>query len=42
MAIAAASRVEAADRLARMNERWSAEAAWSGLSLQFVPLEDLP
>jgi hypothetical protein len=41
-AIASGSPGEASDRLARANERWSAEASWGGLSFQFIPLEMLP
>jgi hypothetical protein len=40
--IHAASLDEARDRLARINERWSAEASWGGFSFQFLPLEALP
>ena len=42
LAIAAGSRDEASDRLARVNEEWSAEASWGGVSFRFVPLEALP
>jgi hypothetical protein len=42
LAIAAGSLDEARDRLARINEEWSAEASWGGLSFQFIPLEALP
>jgi hypothetical protein len=42
LTIAAGSVDEARDRLARINEAWSAEASWSGLFFEFVPLEALP
>jgi hypothetical protein len=32
----------AVERLSRINESWSAEAAWSGLTFQRVPLDALP
>jgi len=42
LALATGSPDEASDRLARLNEEWTAEASWGGLSFQFVPLEALP
>jgi hypothetical protein len=42
LAITAGAPGAASDRLARINEEWSAEASWGGLSFQFVPLEALP
>src|SRR5262249_54736019 len=39
LAIRSASIDEASDRLARINEAWTAEASWGGLSFQFIPLE---
>jgi hypothetical protein len=42
LTIAAGSLDAARDRLARINEEWSAEASWGGLSFQFVTLEALP
>jgi hypothetical protein len=42
LAIAAGSLDEARDRLARINEEWSAEASWGGLAFGFIPLEALP
>jgi hypothetical protein len=41
-AIGAGSLDEARDRLARINEQWSPETSWGGLSFQFIPLEALP
>jgi hypothetical protein len=41
-AISAGTPVEASERLARINERWSAETSWGGLSFRFIPLEALP
>jgi hypothetical protein len=41
-AIGAGSLDDARDRLARINEQWSPEASWGGLSFQFIPLEALP
>ena len=42
LALSAASSDDASDRLARLNEDWSPEVSWGGLSFQFVPLEALP
>jgi hypothetical protein len=37
-----ASDGKAAARLARLNQDWSPEASWSGLTFQSIPLRDLP
>ncbi len=42
LAITAGTRDEASDRLARVNEEWSPEASWGGVTFRFVPLETLP
>jgi hypothetical protein len=42
LAIAAGSLDEASERLSRINEQWSAEASWGGVSFGLVPLDALP
>jgi hypothetical protein len=42
LAIGAGSIEEASDRLARLNEQWTSQVSWGGLSFGFVPLEALP
>jgi hypothetical protein len=39
---AAGSLDEARERLARINEEWSAESSWGGLQFRFIPLDALP
>jgi hypothetical protein len=41
-AIKAAGAEVASEELARANEAWTPEAAWAGLSFQFVPLSSFP
>src|SRR5262249_18269476 len=41
-AIEAASVEAASEALARANEAWAPEAAWAGLTFQFLPLSSLP